>query len=46
MKLRIEYEGVFYHIISRRNQRQKVFKDEEDFQKYLTLLAFLRNDIK
>jgi putative transposase len=45
-KTRIEYEGAFYHVIIRGNQRQKVFKDEEDFQKYLTLLAFYRERYK
>ena len=36
----IEFEGGFYHVITRGNQRQKVFIDEEDFLKYL---EFLRN---
>ncbi len=26
-KLRIEYEGAFYHVITRGNQRQKIFGD-------------------
>jgi hypothetical protein len=39
-KPRIEFEGAFYHVIARGNQRQKIFKDEEDFKKYLNLLAF------
>jgi REP element-mobilizing transposase RayT len=38
-KHRIEYEGAFYHVITRGNQKQKVFKSTGDFQKYLTLLA-------
>ncbi len=45
-KSRIEYERAFYHIISRGNQRRKVFKDEKDFQKYLTLLAFYKERYK
>jgi len=30
-KLRIEFEGGFYQVIARGNQRQKVFIEEEDF---------------
>jgi REP element-mobilizing transposase RayT len=37
-KPRIEFEGAFYHVIARGNQRHKIFKDEEDFKKYLNLL--------
>jgi REP element-mobilizing transposase RayT len=32
-KPRIEFEGAFYYVIARGNQRQKIFKDEEDFKK-------------
>jgi len=35
---RIEFEGAFYHVITRGNQRQKVFKDKDDFLKYLEIL--------
>jgi putative transposase len=38
-KPRIEFEGAFYHVITRGNQRQKIFRDEEDFGKYLELLS-------
>jgi REP element-mobilizing transposase RayT len=38
-KPRIEYEGAFYHVIIRGNQRQNIFKDEEDFGKYLKILS-------
>ena len=38
-KTRIEFEGAFYHVISRGNQRQKVFKQEDDFTKYLETVA-------
>ena len=38
-KPRIEFEGAFYHIITRGNQRQKIFKDNEDFRKYLQILS-------
>lgn len=37
-QLRIEYEGAFYHVTSRGNQKEKIFwndKDREEFQKVL-----------
>lgn len=37
-QLRIEYEGAFYHVTSRGNQREKIFwddKDREEFKKIL-----------
>ncbi len=42
-KPRIEFEGAFYHVITRGNQRQKIFRDEEDYGKYLELLARYKN---
>lgn len=39
---RIEYPGAFYHVISRGNQRQKIFADDRDRRKYLELLFGLR----
>ena len=38
-KLRIEFEGGLYHVITRGNQRQKVFREEKDFLKYLEFLS-------
>ena len=38
-KPRIEYEGALYHVITRGNQRQRVFKGVEDHQHYLKILA-------
>lgn len=38
-KPRIEYEGAFYHVITRGNQRQAIFKDREDYDKYLEVLT-------
>jgi len=38
-KARIEFEGAFYHVIARGNQRQKVFKASDDFRKYLEILS-------
>jgi REP-associated tyrosine transposase len=45
-KPRIEFEGAFYHVITRGNQRQKIFKDEEDFEKYLELLSRYKDRYK
>jgi REP element-mobilizing transposase RayT len=39
---RVEFEGAFYHVICRGNQRQKIFRDDHDRQKYLQLLAKLK----
>ena len=38
-KARIEYEGAFYHVIVRGNQRQEIFKGEGDFLEYLEILS-------
>ncbi len=38
-KLRIEFDGAFYHVIVRGNQRQKVFKDRDNFSKYIEILS-------
>lgn len=45
-KPRIEYEGALYHVIIRGNQRQRIFKDNDDFQKYIALLAFYKEKYK
>ena len=37
-KLRIEYEGAFYHIISRGNTRSRIFKKDSDRSKFLEYL--------
>jgi putative transposase len=42
-KPRIEYSGAFYHVIVRGNQKQRIFKDPADFQKYLLLLTAYKN---
>lgn len=42
-KPRIEYNGAFYHVIVRGNQKQRVFKDAADFQKYLLTLTVYKN---
>jgi REP element-mobilizing transposase RayT len=38
-KPRIEFEGAFYHVISRGNQKQKVFRSDADYARYFDLLA-------
>jgi len=45
-KPRIEYEGAFYHIITRGNQRQKIFGDEKDYSKYLEILTRYKSQYK
>jgi putative transposase len=38
-KPRIEYEGGLYHVTTRGNQRQRIFRDRDDFVKYLEILT-------
>jgi hypothetical protein len=38
-KARIEFDGVFYHVITRGDQRQGIFTDKEDYRRYLKILA-------
>lgn len=38
-KPRIEFKGAFYHVITRGNQRQKIFMDEDDYLKYIEILS-------
>jgi REP element-mobilizing transposase RayT len=45
-KPRIEYDGAFYHVITRGNQRQKIFRDEKDYGKYLEILARYKSQYK
>lgn len=42
-KPRIEFEGAFYHVITRGNQRQKIFKEPADYDKFLQFLLIYRN---
>lgn len=42
-KPRIEYPGAFYHVIVRGNQKQRIFRDPADAQKYLLLLTVYKN---
>jgi putative transposase len=41
-KPRIQFEGAFYHVIVRGNQRQDIFLDEEDRRSYLERLQRYR----
>lgn len=45
-KPRIEYNGAFYHVITRGNQRQKIFKDKLDCTKYLKVLSDYKDRYK
>lgn len=38
-KPRIEFDGALYHVISRGNQKQNLFHSQEDYSRYLELLA-------
>jgi len=38
-KPRIEFEGALYHVITRGNQRQQIFKVTEDYERYLKILG-------
>jgi putative transposase len=42
-KPRIEFEGAFYHVITRGNQKQKIFKDTPDYQKFIQFLTIYKN---
>ena len=35
---RIEFEGAFYHVITRGNQRQPFFKERKDNEQYLNVV--------
>lgn len=41
-KPRVEYEGAFYHVIVRGNQRQKIFRDDRDRLVYLDRVEHYR----
>lgn len=38
-QLRIQYPGAFYHVTSRGNERQNIYRDEEDNQLFLEKLS-------
>lgn len=39
--LRIEYDGALYHITSRGNERNLIYREEEDYNKFLEILSEL-----
>ena len=41
-KPRVEFEGAFYHVIVRGNQRQTIFRDDEDRLYYLKRVEHYR----
>lgn len=41
--LRIEYEGAFYHITSRGNERKRIFYSKSDYEKFK---SYLRNGVE
>jgi REP element-mobilizing transposase RayT len=41
-KLRIEFPGAFYHVITRGNNRQRIFADDADYQFFLERLNFYK----
>ena len=36
--LRVEYPGVFYHVINRGNNQENIFKNDRDREKFLEYL--------
>ena len=37
--LRIEYEGAFYHVTARGNDKKKIFLSMKDYDKFLSYLS-------
>ena len=38
-KLRVEYEGAIYHVMSRGDRRQEIFLDDDDRERFLGTLG-------
>jgi len=38
-KLRLQYEGAIYHVMSRGNRREDIFRDEKDRERFLATLG-------
>ena len=38
-QLRIEYAGAIYHVMSRGDRREAIFRDDEDRRRFLTTLG-------
>src|SRR5215467_6727174 len=41
-RARVEYPGALYHVITRGNQHQRIFRDDRDRRKYLEILSNLK----
>lgn len=41
--LRLEFEGAVYHITSRGNEKKKIFRDDKDRDKFLSILKEYKN---
>lgn len=41
-KPRVEFEGAFYHVIARGNQRRSIFSDDRDREAYLARIERYR----
>lgn len=41
---RVGYPNTTYHVMARGNRRNDIFKDDEDFQVYLEILQYFKND--
>jgi REP element-mobilizing transposase RayT len=41
-KPRIQFPGAFYHVIARGNGGQKIFRDSQDYERYLSYLREYR----
>jgi putative transposase len=41
-RARVEFPGALYHVITRGNQRQRIFRDDRDRGKYLEILSSLK----
>ena len=44
--LRIEYPGAVYHVVTRGNNRQKIFRDDHDRKGYLSKAIFYYRQVK
>ena len=38
-KLRVQYPGAIYHLMNRGDRREKIFKDDDDRQRFLGTLG-------
>ncbi len=38
-QLRIEYEGAFYHVLSRGNEQKEIFRDDKDRCLFIEILG-------